>query len=114
MVRGFSSDRNVMLLSERGRLLSRTPLAVDCLCAAMARDANELMSCWRSASSKTHLLALSQHDGTGGQKHMLDERNRSARIKNDEVEGANYAAKAQLLHIHIALLDALYNYIGDI
>lgn len=48
---------------------------------------------------------------------MLDERNR--RMKNDDSEGANYAAKArshlpQLLHVHKVFLDALYNYLGDI
>lgn len=47
------------------------------------------------------------------------ERNRSARMKNDEVEGANYAAKTcshlpQLLRIHNKLLDVLYNCMIDI
>lgn len=58
VVRGFSSERKVTLLSDLGRLLSRIPLAVDCLCAVMARDANVLMRRWRSPSFRTHLLFL--------------------------------------------------------
>ncbi len=58
LVRGFSSERKVILLSDLGKLLSRTPLAVDSLWAVMAREANELMRRCRSPSFRTHLLVL--------------------------------------------------------
>lgn len=56
VVRGFSSDRKVMLDSDLGSLLSTPPFARHWRWAAMARVAKSEIRRWRSLSSKLPML----------------------------------------------------------
>lgn len=63
MVIGCWSDKRVKVLSERGRVQWRPPLAKLCLWAVMARAAVELMRRCRSTSSMTDFLGLLKAKG---------------------------------------------------
>lgn len=93
MVRGFSSDRKVMLDSDLGSLLSTPPLATHCRWAAIARVAKSEISRWRSLSSK---LPAPRPQRLGPQVEMKDGGEKNREQYSRQVFGRWASARADV------------------